>query len=51
MGLFLIGVRGTVKDIDVPTSEIPMAAGVHMEDEGYSGSLGIAADIHNHWTW
>jgi len=31
----LIGVRGTVKDIDVPTSEIPMVAGVHMEDEGY----------------
>ena len=31
----LIGVRGTVKDIDVPTSEIPMTAGVHMEDEGY----------------
>ena len=31
----LIGVRGTVKDIDVPCSEIPMTAGVHMEDEGY----------------
>lgn len=31
----LIGVRGTVKDIDVPTSEIPMTAGVHLEDEGY----------------
>jgi choline dehydrogenase-like flavoprotein len=31
----LIGVRGTVKDIDVPTSEIPMTAGVHMQDEGY----------------
>ena len=31
----LIGVRGTVKDIDVPTSEIPMTAGVHVEDEGY----------------
>jgi len=31
----LIGVRGTVKDIDVSTSEIPMSAGVHMEDEGY----------------
>jgi len=31
----LIGVRGTVKDIDIPTSEIPMTAGVHMEDEGY----------------
>jgi choline dehydrogenase-like flavoprotein len=31
----LIGVRGTVKDIAVPTSEIPMTAGVHIEDEGY----------------
>ena len=31
----LIGVRGTVKDVDVPTSEIPMTAGVHIEDEGY----------------
>ena len=31
----LIGVRGTVKDIDVPTSEVPMTAGVHLEDEGY----------------
>ena len=31
----LIGVRGTVEDIDVPTSEIPMTAGVHLEDEGY----------------
>lgn len=31
----LIGVRGTAKDIDVPASEIPMTAGVHMEDEGY----------------
>ena len=31
----LIGVRGTVKDIDVPTSEIPMTAGVHIEEEGY----------------
>ncbi|MFO7667209.1 MAG: FAD-dependent oxidoreductase [Desulfobacterales bacterium] len=31
----LIGVRGTVKDIVVPTSEIPMTAGVHIEDEGY----------------
>jgi len=31
----LIGVRGTVKDIEVPTSEIPMTAGVHIEDEGY----------------
>ena len=31
----LIGVRGTVKDIAVPPSEIPMSAGVHMIDEGY----------------
>jgi choline dehydrogenase-like flavoprotein len=31
----LIGVRGTIKNIDVPTSEIPMTAGVHIEDEGY----------------
>ena len=31
----LIGVCGTVKDIDVPAGEIPMTAGVHMEDEGY----------------
>jgi choline dehydrogenase-like flavoprotein len=31
----LIGVRGTVKDISVPASEIPMTAGVHIEDEGY----------------
>jgi choline dehydrogenase-like flavoprotein len=31
----LIGVRGTVKEIEVPTSEIPMTAGVHIEDEGY----------------
>ena len=31
----LIGVRGTVKDIEVPNSEIPMTAGVHIEDEGY----------------
>jgi len=31
----LIGVRGTVKDIKVPPSEIPMSAGVHMVDEGY----------------
>jgi choline dehydrogenase-like flavoprotein len=31
----LIGVRGIVEDIDVPPSEIPMAAGVHLEDEGY----------------
>jgi len=31
----LIGVRGTVKDISVPISEIPMTAGVNIEDEGY----------------
>jgi len=31
----LIGVRGTLEDIDVPASEIPMSCGVHMEDEGY----------------
>ena len=31
----LIGVRGTVNDIEVPFSEIPMSCGVHMEDEGY----------------
>ena len=31
----LIGVRGTVKDVVVPPSEIPMSAGVHMADEGY----------------
>jgi choline dehydrogenase-like flavoprotein len=31
----LIGVRGIVKDMDVPPSEIPMSAGIHMEDEGY----------------
>ena len=31
----LIGVRGTVKDIEVPPSEIPMSCGVHMVDEGY----------------
>jgi len=31
----LIGVRGTVKYIDVPASEIPMSAGVHLEDESY----------------
>ncbi|UCE53873.1 MAG: GMC family oxidoreductase [Desulfobacterales bacterium] len=31
----LVGVRGTVKDINVPISEIPMTAGVHIEDEGY----------------
>lgn len=31
----LIGVRGIIKDMDVPPSEIPMSAGIHMEDEGY----------------
>ena len=31
----LIGVRGTVNDIEVPLREIPMSAGVHMADEGY----------------
>jgi choline dehydrogenase-like flavoprotein len=31
----LIGVRGTVKDIDVSLSEIPMSCGLHLEDEGY----------------
>jgi len=31
----LIGVRGIVKGMDVPASEIPMSAGIHMEDEGY----------------
>ena len=31
----LIGVRGSIKDVEVPTSEIPMSAGVHMVDEGY----------------
>jgi choline dehydrogenase-like flavoprotein len=31
----LIGVRGVVKDIEVPPSEIPMSCGVHLEDEGY----------------
>ncbi|MGB9440885.1 MAG: GMC family oxidoreductase N-terminal domain-containing protein, partial [Desulfobacterales bacterium] len=31
----LIGVRGIVNDMDVPPSEIPMSAGIHMEDEGY----------------
>ena len=31
----LIGVRGTVKDIEIPNSEIPMTAGVHIENEGY----------------
>ena len=31
----LIGVRGTIKDLEVPLSEIPMSCGVHMADEGY----------------
>ncbi len=31
----LIGVRGTIKNINVPTSEIPMSAGVHIKEEGY----------------
>ncbi|GAG27656.1 unnamed protein product, partial [marine sediment metagenome] len=31
----LILARGTVKDIRIPKSEIPMAAGIHMADEGY----------------
>lgn len=31
----LIGVRGTVKDITVPLSEIPMSCGVHLKEEGY----------------
>lgn len=31
----LIGVRGIVDDINVPENEIPMSAGVHMQDEGY----------------
>lgn len=31
----LIGVRGTVKDIAVPDSEIPMSAGAHLADEDY----------------
>jgi hypothetical protein len=31
----LIGVRGTVDDINVPLSEIPMSAGIHMQNEGY----------------
>ena len=31
----LIAVRGIVDDVDVPPSEIPMSAGVHLEDEGY----------------
>jgi choline dehydrogenase-like flavoprotein len=31
----LIAVRGIVNDMDVPPSEIPMSAGIHMQDEGY----------------
>lgn len=31
----LVVARGTVDDIRVPKSEIPMTAGIHMEDEGY----------------
>ena len=31
----LIAVRGVVDELNVPLSEIPMSAGVHMEDEGY----------------
>jgi choline dehydrogenase-like flavoprotein len=31
----LIAVRGVVDDVDVPLSEIPMSAGVHLQDEGY----------------
>lgn len=31
----LIGVRGIVNDMEVPLNEIPMSAGIHMEDEGY----------------
>jgi choline dehydrogenase-like flavoprotein len=31
----LIAVRGIVNDVDVPLSEIPMSAGIHMQDEGY----------------
>lgn len=31
----LIGVKGTIKDFEVSTSDIPMTAGVHIEDEGY----------------
>ncbi len=31
----LIGVRGTLNDIDVPLSEIPMSCGIHLQDEGY----------------
>lgn len=31
----LIGVRGTIKDIDVTANEIPMSTGVNIKDEGY----------------
>jgi len=31
----LIGVRGSIRDVEIPTSEIPMSAGAHMLDEGY----------------
>jgi hypothetical protein len=31
----LAGVRGVVESMDVPPSEIPMSAGIHMEDEDY----------------
>jgi choline dehydrogenase-like flavoprotein len=31
----LIGVRGTAGDMEVPPSEIPMSAGIHMEEEGF----------------
>jgi choline dehydrogenase-like flavoprotein len=40
----LIGVRGTVKDMEVPPAEIPMAAGVHMVDEGY-----MMTDMSHPW--
>jgi len=31
----LIGVRGIVRDVEGPPSEIPMSCGVHLEEEGY----------------
>jgi choline dehydrogenase-like flavoprotein len=31
----VIVVRGSVKDMNIPASEIPMVAGIHMADEGY----------------
>ena len=31
----LVLARGTLADIRIPKSEIPMSAGIHMEDEGY----------------